>query len=393
MKGLVCIVVLFLMISSCVLGFLIHKYRWFPFHQVQDAYYRYIESGRNPEFDTVNPHYRRTDVRSLISMASHEDALQLKNQLTGFVWGPSGLPIGKLPSEVHEDHTDERYDNLRVSSLERIDRILVTMEFDLESTIYHFIPKSENKRLLIFHQGHGGDFIANKPLITEALSRGYAVAGFCMPLLGLNNTPDLYLPRFGYVRIRSHDYIKLLDPGEGHPVKYFLEPVVVFLNYAGQHYDYVDVAMVGTSGGGWTTTLVAAMDTRIASSFPVAGSYPIYLRGRRDWGDWEQTVPELYRVANYAELYILGSFGRGRRQLQIVNKYDPCCFAGIKWRTYEPVIKSVVGSLGEGNWSLFMDDSNVGHVISLTARRKILDELDARIDLRNVIQARGHLVQ
>ncbi len=132
--------------------------------------------------------------------------------------------------------------------------------------------------------------------------------------------------------------------------------------------------MIGISGGGWTTTLAAAIDERIQTSVPVAGSYPIYLRSneQRDWGDWEQTVPELYRIVNYPEIYILGAFGKNRCQLQVLNKYDSCCFAGIKWQTYVDVVKTRVGDLGQGKWDLYVDDSHDGHKISVATRDKII---------------------
>ena len=36
--------------------------------------------------------------------------------------------------------------------------------------------------------------------------------------------------------------------------------------------------MIGISGGGWTTTVYPAIDTRISESFSVAGSLPLSLR-------------------------------------------------------------------------------------------------------------------
>jgi hypothetical protein len=138
--------------------------------------------------------------------------------------------------------------------------------------------------------------------------------------------------------------------------------------------------MVGLSGGGWTTTLAAAIDTRIDKSFRVAGSYPIYLRSNssRDWGrgDYEQTVPEIYNTANYLELYILGSHGANRKQLQIINQYDSCCFAGTKWETYKDIVRKVVRELKAGEFDLFMDTTHMEHVVSDAAISRILAELE-----------------
>ena len=134
--------------------------------------------------------------------------------------------------------------------------------------------------------------------------------------------------------------------------------------------------MVGISGGGWTTVLIAAIDPRIKCSYPVAGSFPIYLRASRDWGDYEQTVPNLYRVANYPELYVMGAYGSGRKQLQILNKYDSCCFAGVKYQTYEDTIRQAVMKLGEGGFEVLLDDTHKEHKISNYALTVILNDLD-----------------
>ena len=85
--------------------------------------------------------------------------------------------------------------------------------------------------------------------------------------------------------------------------------------------------MVGLSGGGWTTNLISALDDRIKYSFNVAGSIPLYYRERGSIGDIEQYLPQLYRdIAGYPDLYILGAFGKGRKQVQILNRQDDCCF-------------------------------------------------------------------
>jgi hypothetical protein len=234
------------------------------------------------------------------------------------------------------------------------------MDYGLKSNIYHFIAKAPNNKVILYHQGHGGDFYKSKEQIRAFLDSGYSVIGFCMPLLGLNNKPTIQLPRQGKLKLTFHDHMKFLSPVNGHSVKYFIEPVAIVLNYLKKNYDYSSISMVGLSGGGWTTTLAAAIDTRIDKSFPVAGSYPIYLRSNssRDWGrgDYEQTVPEIYNTVNYLELYILGSHGANRKQLQIINQYDSCCFAGTKWETYKddetklnPYFQLTRGSLRNGN--------------------------------------------
>jgi hypothetical protein len=270
---------------------------------------------------------------------------------------------------------DTSFDDL--SSLKKIDELVITMEYGLESHVYHFLPRSPNNKVILYHEGHEGDFYLSKEQIGQFLDNGYSVVAFDMPLTGRNNQPTVQIPRLGKLALTSHDQMKFLTPEHGHPVKFFVEPVVIVLNYLEHNFDYSSVSMVGLSGGGWTTTLAAAIDTTIEMSFPVAGSYPIYLRSNspNDWGDYEQTVPEVYATTTYLELYILGSDGPKRKQLQILNEYDPCCFGGTKGETYKDIVRERVFELGTGEFDLFLDTTNSSHSISEAAMSRILDEI------------------
>jgi hypothetical protein len=317
-------------------------------------------ADEDSQFEQIDPSYYETDVNSLINFGGGGDIAAKRQALIRYIWGGKGFPAQKLPAEVREDIKDERYAELFSASLRQIDRITVNMDCGLESVIYHFIPKTPINKLIIYHQGHRGDFTLGIDTIRAFIDKGCAVMGISMPLLGMNNQPVVNLERFGKFHVTKHEHLKLL----ANPISFFVEPIAVAINYAGK-FKYDRISMIGISGGGWTTTLYAAIDPRIKHSYPVAGSLPIYLRSdsRRDWGDYEQTLPELYRIANYLELYVMGSYGAGRRQVQILNKYDSCCFAGIKYRTYEKVVKDIVSG-HKGNFEVFLDDTHKEHKIS-----------------------------
>ena len=68
-------------------------------------------------------------------------------------------------------------------------------------------------------------------------------------------------------------------------LRFFLEPVVRSINYA-TTLGYKRVVMTGLSGGGWSTTMLAAIDPRITLSLPVAGSMPCDFQ-HTSW-DYEQ---------------------------------------------------------------------------------------------------------
>lgn len=92
---------------------------------------------------------------------------------------------------------------------------------------------------------------------------------------------------------------------------------------------YRHFAMLGYSAGGWTTTLYAAVDSRITLSFPVAGSIPLTLvaAGSANDGPPEFHLENVNRIADFTEIYLLGAFGVGRKQVQIMNANDGCCYA------------------------------------------------------------------
>jgi hypothetical protein len=145
---------------------------------------------------------------------------------------------------------------------------------------------------------------------------------------------------------------------------------------------------VGLSGGGWTTTVCAAIDPRITRSYPAAGSLPFHLRpgspnAASSTGDWEQrmeTQPHFYRIAGYLDLYVMAAIGAGRRQIQILNRFDSCCFAGVGHRSYAPAVSHRVDVIGGGHWDVLEDATHDRHAISPYALSVILWDLAADRD-------------
>jgi hypothetical protein len=105
----------------------------------------------------------------------------------------------------------------------------------------------------------------------------------------------------------------------------------------------------------------------------------MYLRfceeGLSSLGDYEQWTPGIYRTANYLELYILGSFGENRRQVQILNEFDECCFSGTGYKSYEHVLISKMEQLGQGSFSVILDSSHKEHKISELMIEQIINIL------------------
>ena len=317
------------------------------------------------------------NISSILTINNQTDVENRRRAFSDFLFGAPGFPSQKGVDDVKTAIHDEEFSKLK--NLHQIDRLEINMEFGLNSIAYHFIPLKANNKVVLYHQGHGGEFSRGMTTIQGLLARGYHVVGFSMPLKGMNSKPVVDLKRFGKMFFNSHERMRFLDPAQGHPVKYFVEPVFRVINYL-QNKGFTEIYMTGLSGGGWTTTLCAAMDTRIKRSYPVAGSLPIYLRIRDpkngSWGDYEQVVPELYRIANYLELYVLGASGPGRRQIQMLNEFDSCCFSGRGFKTYQLLVQERVKSIGRGYYDVFLDSSHEEHKISEKALAYILEDLE-----------------
>jgi len=365
--------IIVLLILSFMFGTIVGILKYPPTNLLKISY-KLITNKYN-EYDKFYPEYLNTNVSSLISIENKNDVIKKRNRLIQYVWKDEGFPVSKLPDDIDENIKDSRYSDL--DNLKSIDKIIVTMDYGLNSVVYHFHPIKENGELVIYHQGHNGDFILGKKTIQFFLNNGYSVMAFTMPLVGMNNIPTANT-EFGEIKLGFHRAFWLLDSQSFSAIKFFLEPITVSLNYLERNFNYKQIAMVGISGGGWTTNLYSAVDARISRSYSVAGVSPFYIQAlppQNSFLHYEYILPELYKIANNLELYILGSYGENRKQIQILNKYDSVCCGGIGYLTYEGEIKKIMNDL-EGEFEVYLDDTHREHKISDTALNVILNDLE-----------------
>ena len=228
-------------------------------------------------------------------------------------------------------------------------------------------PKNPNKKLLIFHEGHTGVYFS-KSALKFFNKKGYQIIILEMPLFGLN--PPLNTSN----GINSaHESLIKFNTKEKSFLSLFISPIVISLDYILENKSFDSISMVGISGGGWSTVLGAAADERINYSFPIAGTLPLPLR-TYDFGDLEQFFPTFYNEFPYLDLYLLGSTGHKRYQMQISFLNDPCCFSGNRSLIYKKYLKKTAKTLN-GSFEIFIDQNAYHHSVSKKISKKIHNKI------------------
>eukprot|EP00911_Craspedida_sp_UC1_P001938 UC1_evm2s1491 len=294
-----------------------------------------------------------------------------------------GMGPGVLPTRAQPDWVIE-YPSDPTPGLVGLVWNLSSTFFPINATVFYspVVPGKRSKHAFLFHHGHSNCICnreAGEPPIAAALCRpgcnssmptyaeidmpgyswwdlynvssfvhdlGYDLFVLSMPLKGVNLGPGASDDGFP----TDHWWFLQWEQKGDYPLRYFLEPAVLTVNYA-KALGYDEIYMAGLSGGGWSTTFAPAIDKRIKASFPIAGSVPCAMRNPdglfpnqtwtgNDHEDFEQNcspnpnpkVPEhpgrpAFQACNYTCQYLLAGLEPDRFQVQILHEYDTCCFS------------------------------------------------------------------
>lgn len=287
------------------------------------------------------------DIGSTIRINSPKDVQAKRDAIIKMVWGsfPTGFP-----------------------NLTRIgDTLTVKQPYGIDSVVSY--QEKGKECLAIWHNGH-----VNKGhgLESPSFFEGCDTLTFHMPLMDTNPQPFVST-KDGVFHMTSHDAMAILD----NPMYYFLNPVAEALNYAFSRHSYKKVYMAGLSGGGWTTTVYAAIDPRITVSIPIAGSTPQFLKTVtpvESFGDFEQNYRPLLDLANYQEMYVMAT-DKGRKQVQMLNRLDDCCHYGEASKIYVYAVSEKAKQVG-GTWEQYMDMGSRHHEVTHNMERHIKSLMD-----------------
>ena len=308
-----------------------------------------------------------------ITVLTPTDVVNKRQAIVNYIWGTDGFPSAEQPTSVV---TNIPSPLAGLENLERVDLLRINATSSHSGRALHYVPLlRKNGQVVVVHQGHDTTF-AGSDALTDASTGGGLRRVINALLMDGYGVLAVYMPHFREAIDLGGGQTEPADIGAGHDamfnepiatgsaLKWLVEPTIVALNHVQSLYS--DYHMVGLSGGGWTATICAAVDTRIRMSFPVAGTIPLYMRGNSaSTGDTEQYIDSFYSIAGYPDLYILGSYGPNRKQVQILSRRDGCCFgqattqhnlgSTAAWtpavREYERNVRVALYNLGPANMS------------------------------------------
>lgn len=267
------------------------------------------------------------------SANSTEYWLGRRRAMAATIWSSGELPTRSKPDYILPTN---------ITGASRIIWDISSKFLQLNSTVF-YSPRSpgggaRSKTAFLSHHGHsdaplrGGNWwgFYNVSSFLHAAPFDADVFILSMPLKGANGWSSGTKLQRSYGN--QHGFFAPLEKKGDKAIRYFIEPTILTINFAMKELGYESVHMMGLSGGGWTTTLAAALDLRIQLSFPDAGSLPLDVPGNvvvSGFGDFEQWTPRPYVAqCNYTCMYVLAGLEKDRGQLQVLHENDPCCSHG-----------------------------------------------------------------
>ena len=342
---------------------------------------KHLRPNHKYRFLEIHPEYGKIDANAILRVRTVHEIRQAREALTRVIWSNGKFPNELYPTTVKEKIQDPIFSKLetRVSSgssekvalVENINELVHQTYPGFVSKAYHIVPTRRNGSLVIYHEGNTGSFHRSAHVLQAFLEEGFEVLAFSMWII--DHKPIVEVSGAGSLQIIGHSFLQFIDD----PLRVYIDPLVAGLNKLATEREYEQIIAVGFSGGGWVITVLAALDPRIQLSYPVAGSYPLYLRRFRNWSTWQETWPPLISATNYLDLYVMATDGPGRRQVQVLNQFDGCCYSGLDWQTYAEVVRSAAKKVGGGGWNIFVDITHADHRLSEVGLRAILDDINA----------------
>ncbi len=113
--------------GSYLYGILTYRNRIFPYNMLEAKKDTTELPGATKDLTAELKQYHNTQVEGLISIKSSADIYEARSMLINFVWGRKGIPTDKPPLLIQSEGNGEFFKSM--SSIERIDKLIVKMDF------------------------------------------------------------------------------------------------------------------------------------------------------------------------------------------------------------------------------------------------------------------------
>ena len=361
-------------VASFAFGMFIAHYRYWPLHQI--SYLKqYInwETGLLPRSWPDKQLLAEVDFDQLIQVRDAAAVASKRAQLRDYIWGRDQPHSRSRPIQPP---SAEALSYLGMAMGVPDLSLVVDGRYGYRGEAFVWFAKTKSDCLFVYAQGHGKELLnANhrneRQLLKEVLTGGCDILVVSMPLLGVTQKALRATTRFGPLVAQTHDDLAYLEADDFNPLSLFFVHIRAAIDELQSVGKYHRITMAGLSGGGWTTTVYAAIDPRVNASVSVAGSLPVMFRllDQRNDGDWEQRNGGLLKIADYLDLYVLGAAGNRRAEL-VYNYNDVCCFGGNAALAFEPALIRAVKRLN-GQVGVTVDDTSFGHAMSVLTTKRI----------------------
>lgn len=295
------------------------------------------------------------DLPNYPAIADTTDLTAARNTLIAEVFGVGGIPTATATKAVESPHplTPTTFTNLAQCEKMTIPGYAARPRLWTPNS-----PRSDV--IFLVCAGHNAGWNDNgiafnvmQPLLTA----GVRICTFVLP-----DGPNDYTSGDP----TSHD-------ADQPPLANWAGPVSIAINKLKADFPSAAIYMTGISGGGWTTTLCSAIDTRIQKSYQFVGSMPEFIYINRDY---EQRLPGL--TADFMTLYLLAACPSPRRHLQVLYENDP---GGPFDRTayctrppYDGKLSGMAANIGVGQYDLKWVNYNL-HAYTSAFTTLVMSEL------------------
>lgn len=330
-------------------------------------------------YEEIDPKLQQTDAASLIRPGVIADPALTRSRIIDVIWDEDGYPSDISPDKVEIDIKDGFLGELPRGTT--VTKLYFELGLGLRSRPYLARAANGNNRLVIYHHGFGDPIDRAAPFLRALLESGFDV--LALNALGSGGTTAIVRSDQDAIleHVRKPGGLSNVFHQMSHfdrPFRYHMNQIIGALAYAQDRHTYDSVDIAGFSMGAFLTVLSAAVIPEIERSYPIAGVYPNYMRrGQEVMPDGAPSYEPLRDVANQLELFVLGASGPQRNQLQIFNRYDRCCFNGIRSDLYKLPVQNALAETGNaGHFDIRIDETHADHKISRFAIEAILNDLN-----------------